>query len=79
MNNEKKLSDFELEYIIVRMIDNAKDIIDELNKNPNDDFYRGKALACYEFLDTLQNELIARELSLKDFGVDFNVDDLLNN
>lgn len=60
-----------IKYIIARVIDNASD--DE----PKDrsEFTLGRRLAYYEILDTIKNELIVNEQDLKEFGLDFNLEE----
>lgn len=62
-------------YIISRIIDNANDAVEEAKENTGDDFYKGKKLAYYEVLDTVKNELLARETDLKEFGLDINLEE----
>ena len=72
MNNQLSVS--ELEYIVSRVLDNAKDAAESKDKA---EFTDGKKLAYYEILDTIKNELIARNIDLKPFGLDIPLEDLL--
>ncbi len=63
-----------IKYILSRVIDNANDAVAEAKENPEDDFYKGKKLAYYEVLDTIKNELKARDQDLKEFGLDINLE-----
>lgn len=63
-----------IKYIISRVIDNANDAVAESKDNPMDDFYKGKKLAYYEVLDTIKNELKARDIDLKEFGLDIELE-----
>jgi len=63
-----------IKYIIARVIDNAGD---ERTLKSKDDFSMGKKLAYYEILDTIKNELIINDQDLKEFGLDFNLEDKL--
>lgn len=60
-----------IKYIIARVIDNASD------DDPKDrsEFTLGRRLAYYEILDTIKNELIVNEQDLKEFGLDFNLEE----
>lgn len=60
-----------IKYIIARVIDNASD------DDPKDrsEFTLGRRLAYYEILDTIKNELIVNEQELKEFGLDFNLEE----
>ena len=71
------MSEAEIKYIIARVLDNAKDAFEEAAENKDDDFYKGKKLAYYEILDTIKNELIARDQDLKEFGLDINLEKTL--
>lgn len=63
-----------MRYIISRIIDNANDAVAEAKENTDDDFYKGKKLAYYEVLDTIKNELIARDEDLKKYGLNINLE-----
>ena len=54
-----------LAFIVSRVLDYAKDAVEESKKNPDDEFVQGKRLAYYEILDTIRNELIVRDADLK--------------
>lgn len=60
-----------IKYIIARVIEKAKD--DDIAGR--DDFVMGKRLAYYEILDTIRNELVVNEQDLKEFGLDFNLEE----
>lgn len=66
-----------IKYILSRVIDNANDAIMESREHPDDDFYKGKKLAYYEVLDTIKNELIAKDQNLKEFGLDINLEEAI--
>ena len=68
------MNDAAIEYIISRVVDNAKDSLEEANENPKDDFYKGKKLAYYEILDTIKNELMARDADIKEYGLDVDLE-----
>lgn len=73
----KKMSESALQYILSRMLDNANDAMKELKNNPKDLFYQGKQLAYYEMIDTIKNELEAHNQDLKEYGLDFDLEDKL--
>ena len=62
---KEALTEEGLAFIISRVLDNAKDAIEESKDSPNDEFVQGKRLAYYEILDTIRNELIIRDADLK--------------
>ncbi len=68
------MSEEEIKYIVARVLDNANDAFKEAAENKDDDFYKGKKLAYYEILDTIKNELKARDQNLKEFGLDINLE-----
>lgn len=71
------MSESALQYILSRMLDNANDAMKELKNNPKDLFYQGKQLAYYEMIDTIKNELEAHNQDLKEYGLDFDLEDKL--
>lgn len=73
----KKMSEAALQYILARLLDNANDTMKELKNNPKDLFYQGKQLAYYEMIDTIKNELEAHNQDLKEYGLDFDLEDKL--
>ena len=66
-----------LKYIIARVIDNANDAVRESKADPDDAFIDGKKTAYYEVLDTIKNELDVSEQDLKEYGLDFTLEELL--
>ena len=71
------MSESALQYILSRMLDNANDTMKELKNNPKDLFYQGEQLAYYEMIDTIKNELEAHNQDLKEYGLDFDLEDKL--
>lgn len=71
------MSESALQYILSRILDNANDTMKELKNNPKDLFYQGKQLAYYEMIDTIKNELEAHNQDLKEYGLDFDLEDKL--
>ena len=69
-----KLTTSKLEFIVSRVLDNAKDTF---LSNDNSEFVQGKKLAYYEILDTIKNELEVRDVDTKDFGLDIDLESLL--
>ena len=70
------MTDAAIKFIITRIIENAKDAIEESKLNENDDFYKGRKLAYYEILDTIKNELEVRDQDLKEFGLDIDLESI---
>ncbi|NLY77319.1 MAG: transposase [Tissierellia bacterium] len=66
-----------IQYIISRLLDYANEAIKESKKNEQDLFYKGKKLAYIEMLNVLKNELGARDEDLKEYGLDFNIENKL--
>ena len=69
-----KLTESELEFIISRVLDNAKDTAESTEESQ---FNEGKKLAYYEILDTIKNELTVRDIDVKRFGLDTVLEKLL--
>lgn len=66
-----------LKFIIARVIDNANDAIEESKADSDDAFIDGKKTAYYEVLDTIKNELDVSEQDLKEYGLNFTLEELL--
>ncbi|MBO5935053.1 MAG: transposase [Clostridia bacterium] len=71
------MKDLEFQYIIERIVDNAKDAFDDAKANRNDYFNLGKSLAYYEVLDIIKNELIVRDIDLADYKLDIDLERLI--
>lgn len=63
----KKLSAAEMKYIIYRVVKNGYDSIDDEKVEPTD-INKGRALAYWEVLDTIYNQLDIYEQDPKNFG-----------
>ena len=72
-----ELSASELKFIVSRILDNANETIEESKSSGNDKFIQGKKLAYYEVLDTIKSELEVRDISLKEFGLDIDLEKML--
>lgn len=72
------LSKAGIAYIVGRVLDNALDAAKEKELSPDDDFLSGKMLAYYEVLDTIKNELIARNEDLKEYHLDMMLEQLVH-
>ena len=68
------MSEAEIKYIVWRIMENANDACEEWTLNQNDDFYKGKRFAYYEVLDTIKNELRARNQNLEEYGLDISLE-----
>ena len=61
-------------YIVGRIVERAREAVEESKDNREDVFRDGRALAYYEVLDILRTELSVREISLEKIGLDFNLE-----
>ena len=75
----RKLTNDEWEYIVSRVLRNAKDAAEEARQLPYREYKAGRALAYYEALDTIKNELLARDADVRKFGLDINLNELLSS
>lgn len=71
------MNDEVVKYLIERLLVNAKEASDESKADRSDVFAQGKNLAYYEMLDILKSELEIRDISLKDYGIDVDIDSLI--
>lgn len=69
-----KLTVSELEFIVSRILENANE---SFSDKDDSEFNQGKKLAYYEMLDTIKNELMTRDIDIKAFGLDINLEKLL--
>ena len=61
-------------YIVGRIVERAREAVEESKDNREDFFRDGRALAYYEVLDILRTELSVREISLEKIGLDFDLE-----
>lgn len=71
------MNDEVIKYLIERLLLNAKEASDESKANRADAFAQGRNLAYYEMLDILKSELEIRDMSLKTYGIDVDIDSLI--
>lgn len=69
-----KLDEQTVKELIARLIDNANETQKEYRKDKKSEFNSGKALAYYEMLDTLKNQLIIDDADLSEFGLNIDLD-----
>ena len=74
----RELTNDEWEYIVSRVLRNAKDADEEAKQLPYREYKAGRTLAYYEALDTIRNELLARDADVKRFGLDISLEELLS-
>ena len=75
----RELTNDEWEYIVSRVLRNAKDAAEEARQLPYREYKAGRALAYYEALDTIKKELLARDADVRKFGLDINLNELLSS
>ena len=63
-----------ISYIVGRIVERAREAVEESKDNREDGFKDGRALAYYEVLDILRTELSVREISLEKIGLDFDLE-----
>lgn len=63
-----------ISYIVGRIVERAREAVEESKDNREDGFKDGRALAYYEVLDILRTELSVREISLDKIGLDFDLE-----
>lgn len=68
------LSKESLQYIIARLLERAKEAVQESNADPGSDFEAGRKMAYYEMLDILKSELLVEDQDIKEFGLDIDLE-----
>nr|WP_314449351.1 transposase [uncultured Lachnoanaerobaculum sp.] len=63
-----------ISYIVGRIVERAREAVEESKDDREDGFKDGRALAYYEVLDILRTELSVREISLDKIGLDFDLE-----
>ncbi len=63
-----------LRYIIARLLENAKEAVEESRADREDEYKAGRNLAYYEMLDILKSELDIADAELKEFGLDVDLE-----
>ena len=71
---KKRMNKDQIDYIISKLLDWAKDTLLELKENPNDDFYEGKRLAYYEMLLAIQDDIKTNGTDSKEYGIDIDLE-----
>ena len=69
-----KISIEGISYIVERIVERAREAVEESRENREDSFKDGRASAYHEVLDILRTELSVREISLEEIGLDFNLE-----
>lgn len=72
-----KLTESELAFIISRVLGNAYSVAEDSKSEKSDDFINGQKLAYYEILDTIRNELDVRDIDLKQYGLNIDLESLI--
>lgn len=68
------ISIYGISYIVGRIVERAREAVEESKDDREDGFKDGRALAYYEVLDILRTELSVREISLDKIGLDFDLE-----
>lgn len=67
------MSEEVMKYIIECIVENAKDV----SKLERNEFNDAKRLAYYEVLNTITGQLEINDVELKDYGLDFKIENIL--
>ena len=78
MRETKELADAALKAAVRSILEQALCAVSEARQNPRDAFKDGRALAYYEVLDTVKNQLEIYDSDANDFGLGMNLDVLLS-
>lgn len=78
MRDTQELADDALKAAIHSILEQALCAVSDAKQNPHDAYKDGGALAYYEVLDTVKNQLEIYDLDANDFGLGMNLDMLLS-
>lgn len=78
MRETKELADAALKAAVRSILEQALCAVSEARQNPRDAFKDGRALAYYEVLDTVKNQLEIYDSDANDFGLGMNLEVLLS-
>ncbi|WP_449147951.1 transposase [Stomatobaculum sp.] len=78
MRETRELADAALKAAVRCILEQALRAVSETRQNPRDAFKDGRALAYYEVLDTVKNQLEIYDSDANDFGLGMNLDMLLS-
>ena len=74
---DKKMHEETLQFLISRILERAVESKQEKKDAPGDEFQDGRNLAYYEVLDILKSELIVHGYEPKEFGLDFDLKNIM--
>lgn len=78
MRETQELADAALKAAVRSILEQALRAVSDARQNPRDAFKDGRALAYYEVLDTVKNQLEIYDSDANDFGLGMNLDVLLS-
>ena len=78
MRETQELADDALKAAMQSILEQALCAVSDAKQNPQDAFKDGRALAYYEVLDTVKNQLEIYDSDANDFGLGMNLDVLLS-
>lgn len=78
MRETQELADEALKAAMQNILEQALRAVSEARQNPRDAFKDGRALAYYEVLDTVKNQLEIYDSDANIFGLGMNLDVLLS-
>jgi len=78
MRETQELADAALKVAMQSIPEQALCAVSDAKQNPQDAFKDGRALAYYEVLDTVKNQLEIYDLNANVFGLGLNLDLLLS-
>ena len=78
MGETQELADEVLKAAMQSILEQALRAVSDARQNPRDAFKDGRALAYYEVLDTVKNQLEIYDSDANDFGLGMNLDVLLS-
>ena len=74
MSKSRKMSESEMQYIVLRLLERAKQASDKSKRDRTDMLQAGRSLAYYEMMDILKSELIVSDQDLKKYGLEIDLE-----
>ena len=66
-----------LQNVVYGLLEHARGVATDADPRKEPQYHAGRCMGCYEMLDILKAELNARQMPLKDLGLDVDLEEIL--